>query len=99
MINFDLTGYETWWGYELSEGGLRKLCCAMAVLGSPRLILIDEVSTGLDPVSRKYLWEGMRKQSYNSVVLVTTHTMEETEALATKIGMMAQGRFRCIGTL
>ena len=61
MIHFELSGYASWRAYELRESELRRLCCAMAVLGSPKLILIDEVTTGLDPVFHKIIWEGIRK--------------------------------------
>ena len=62
-------------------------------------MLVDEVSAGVDPVARRKVWKGMRFEGQNSALLLTTHTMEEAESLASKIGIMASGRFKCFGSL
>lgn len=69
------------------------------MLGSPKVMIVDEVSAGVDPVARRIVWKGMRFEADQSALLLTTHTMEEAEALATNIGIMASGKLKCMGTL
>lgn len=71
----------------------------MALMGNPKLMLVDEVSAGVDPVARRKVWKAMRYEGENSALLLTTHTMEEAESLATKIGIMARGKLKCFGSL
>ncbi len=62
-------------------------------------MFLDEASAGVDPVSRRKLWKVIKKTaSKNTAIIVTTHTLEEAEALASKIGIMVDGRLRCIGS-
>lgn len=62
-------------------------------------MFVDEVSAGVDPVARRKIWKAMRFESDKSALLLTTHTMEEAESLATKIGIMVAGKLKCFGTL
>jgi ABC-type multidrug transport system ATPase subunit len=62
-------------------------------------MIVDEVSTGVDPVARRIVWKGMRFEAQNSALLLTTHTMEEAEAIASRIGIMVKGQIQCLGTL
>lgn len=86
----------------LSGGNKRKLSVAIAMIGEPRVVFLDEPSTGMDPVARRYMWDVIaalttRANSQCSVIL-TTHSMEEAEALCTRIGIMVNGQLRCLGT-
>jgi len=99
IARFGLTEFTNTLAGALSGGNKRKLCCAMSMLGNPKVIFVDEASAGVDPVSRRAMWKGMRYESINSSLILTTHTMEEAEALASKIGIMASGRFKCFGSL
>jgi ATP-binding cassette subfamily A (ABC1) protein 3 len=99
MHRFELTEFADTKAEFLSGGNKRKLCCAMAMLGNPKVIFVDEASTGVDPVSRRVMWKGMRYESTNSALILTTHTLEEAEALASKIGIMVAGQFKCFGSL
>ena len=82
----------------LSGGMKRKLCVAIALIGDPRVVLLDEPSAGLDPVSRRNLWSViLRTMSHRSVIL-TTHSMEEAEVLCHRIGIMVQGQLRALGS-
>merc|ERR1711998_806066 len=82
----------------LSGGMKRKLCVAIALIGDPEVVLLDEPSAGLDPVSRRNLWNViLRTMSERSVVL-TTHSMEEAEALCKRIGIMVKGQLQALGT-
>ena len=85
----------------LSGGNKRKLSFAIATLGNPSLVFLDEPSSGMDPESRRFMWNAIAKftgrNSKNSVIL-TTHLMEEAEALGTRIGIMVNGSFQCLGS-
>ena len=87
--------------WKLSGGNKRKLCSAISLLGHPAIILMDEPTTGLDPKSRREVWELIRSQisgEHKSAVVLTSHSMEEVEALSTKMGIMVAGNFRCFGS-
>ena len=71
----------------LSGGMKRKLCVAIALIGDPEVVLLDEPSAGLDPVSRRNLWNVILRTMSNRAVILTTHSMEEAEALSTKMGI------------
>ena len=86
---------------KLSGGNKRKLSVAIAIVGSPPIILLDEPSAGMDPKARRFMWEVVANIASNktSAVILTTHSMEEAEALSTKMGIMvAGGIFKCFGT-
>uniref|UniRef100_A0A452IH84 P-type phospholipid transporter n=1 Tax=Gopherus agassizii TaxID=38772 RepID=A0A452IH84_9SAUR len=83
-----------------SGGNKRKLSTAIALLGAPPVIFLDEPTTGMDPRARRFLWNcilGVIKEG-RSVVL-TSHSMEECEALCTRMAIMVNGRFRCLGSV
>ena len=98
----DLTDHYKKLSCNLSGGNKRKLQVAIALLGSPKIILLDEPSTGMDPEARRHMWSVIEKistQDKRSTVILTTHSMEEAEALSTKMGIMARGGvFRCFGS-
>lgn len=84
----------------LSGGNKRKLCVALAMIGNPPIIFLDEPSAGMDPESRRFMWSVVGKiaQKKTSAVVLTTHSMEEAEALSTKMGIMVKGGiFKCFG--
>lgn len=63
-----------------------------------RAVFLDEPTTGLDPVTRRAVWRTIEEAKHNKVFLLTTHSMDEAEALSQYIGIMAAGQMRCIGT-
>ena len=71
---------------------------AMAMFSNPDLILLDEASAGIDPYSRRRLWKTIRTRGKSSALVVTTHSMEEAEALGTKMAILVDGKFKCFGT-
>ncbi|XP_051046373.1 glucosylceramide transporter ABCA12 [Phodopus roborovskii] len=83
-----------------SYGTKRKLSTALALIGKPSILLLDEPSSGMDPKSKRHLWRIISEevQSKCSVIL-TSHSMEECEALCTRLAIMVNGRFQCIGSL
>lgn len=82
-----------------SGGNRRKLSTVMALVGSPPLVFLDEPTSGVDPVSRRKVWQAITSavQNGQSVVL-TSHSMEECEALCSRIIIMSRGTLRCVGT-
>ena len=85
----------------LSGGNKRKLNTALAMLGAPRIFVLDEPTAGLDPVSKRYFWKSMRfcKENFSGAFLLTTHTANEAEALSDKIGIIVNGQLVRINTL
>jgi ABC-type multidrug transport system ATPase subunit len=82
----------------LSGGMKRRLSVAISGIGNPRIIIMDEPTTGLDPVSRRKVWELIQKLKKDRVVILTTHSMEEADVLSDKIAIIASGKFKCVGT-
>ncbi|XP_062285528.1 retinal-specific phospholipid-transporting ATPase ABCA4-like isoform X3 [Scomber scombrus] len=83
-----------------SGGNKRKLSTAIAMIGCPAVVLLDEPTTGMDPHSRRFLWNAIMSviQDGRAVVL-TSHSMEECEALCTRLAIMVNGTFKCLGTI
>ncbi|XP_046522805.1 phospholipid-transporting ATPase ABCA3 isoform X3 [Equus quagga] len=82
-----------------SGGNKRKLSTGIALLGEPAVIFLDEPSTGMDPVARRLLWDTVaRARESGKAIVITSHSMEECEALCTRLAIMAQGQFKCLGS-
>jgi ABC-2 type transport system ATP-binding protein len=85
---------------KLSGGLKRRVMVGIATLGHPRLIVLDEPTTGLDPQSRRDLWALLRRyQEQGATVLLTTHYMEEAEALCDRVGIIQHGNLLALDTL
>uniref|UniRef100_A0A8C0WAD8 ABC transporter domain-containing protein n=1 Tax=Castor canadensis TaxID=51338 RepID=A0A8C0WAD8_CASCN len=82
-----------------SGGNKRKLSTAIALIGEPAVIFLDEPSTGMDPVARRLLWDTVaRARESGKAIVITSHSMEECEALCTRLAIMVQGQFKCLGS-
>ncbi|XP_035822658.1 uncharacterized protein [Zea mays] len=81
-----------------SGGMKRRLSVAVALIGSPKVVYMDEPSTGLDSRSRSDLWSIIRRAKKDCTIILTTHSMEEAEQLCDRIGIFINGSFHCIGT-
>ena len=83
----------------LSGGEQRRLGVALALLGNPEVVFLDEPSTGLDVEARRLMWDTMRSfHERGGTVLLTTHYLEEAEALAERIAVINRGRLVAEGT-
>lgn len=100
LHEMDLVNYEHKLAGSLSGGNKRKLSVAIALIGAPRIVFLDEPSTGMDPVARRFMWRVISRLSARKecALMLTTHSMEEAEALCGRIGIMVGGRLRCIGS-
>uniref|UniRef100_A0A9J8AW70 ATP-binding cassette, sub-family A (ABC1), member 3b n=1 Tax=Cyprinus carpio carpio TaxID=630221 RepID=A0A9J8AW70_CYPCA len=82
-----------------SGGNKRKLSAGMALIGGPPVIFLDEPSTGMDPVARRLLWDAItRTRESGKAIIITSHSMEECEALCTRLAVMVNGQFKCLGS-
>jgi len=85
---------------DLSGGNKRKVSSAIAFIGRPSVVFLDEPTTGMDPAARRYLWTVIKNaRDLGMTIVLTTHSMEECEALATKLGIMVNGQLKCLGSV
>ena len=82
----------------LSGGTQRRLSIAMALITDPEILFLDEPTLGLDVLARRELWSAIEKLKGKITIILTTHYMEEAEALSDRIGVMEKGKLRAIGT-
>ena len=83
---------------KLSGGWQRRVSIAMALISEPRILFLDEPTLGLDVMARHDLWEAIRSLKGKITIILTTHYMEEAEALSDRIGIMKNGRLLAVGT-
>jgi ABC-2 type transport system ATP-binding protein len=83
---------------KLSGGWQRRVSIAMALIGEPSVLFLDEPTQGLDVIARSELWDVIRALKTKCTVILTTHYMEEAEALSDRIGIMKDGRLLKVGT-
>ena len=84
---------------KLSGGWQRRVSIAMALISEPRILFLDEPTLGLDVLARHDLWEVIRSLKGKITIILTTHYMEEAEALSDRIGVMKNGRLLAVGTV
>ena len=82
----------------LSGGWQRRLSIAMALCSDPKVLFLDEPSLGLDVLVRRELWDVIRELKGHVTIVLTTHYLEEAEALCDRVGVMAHGRLVAVGT-
>ncbi|XP_069681458.1 phospholipid-transporting ATPase ABCA3-like isoform X2 [Periplaneta americana] len=99
ITQMGLTEYENRQCGTYSGGNKRKLNAAMALIGNPPIIFLDEPTSGVDPVSRRKLWNVMSSvQKSGQSIVLTSHSMEECEALCNRLAIMVGGQFMCMGS-
>jgi len=97
----DLVGLHEWKGQvarNLSGGSKRKLQFALAVMADPQLLVLDEPTAGMDPASRHVVWASIRSTVASRACVLTTHSMDEADALVSRIGIITSGTMRAVGT-
>lgn len=83
---------------KLSGGWQRRLSIAMALISEPKILFLDEPTLGLDVLARSDLWDNIRALKGKVTIILTTHYMEEAEALSDRIGIMKSGKLLALGT-
>ena len=84
---------------KLSGGWQRRVSIAMALISEPKILFLDEPTLGLDVIARPDLWEVIRSLKGEVTIILTTHYMEEAEALSDRIGIMKNGSLLAVGTV
>jgi ATP-binding cassette subfamily A (ABC1) protein 3 len=83
-----------------SGGMKRRLSVGIAMIGDPPVVLLDEPTSGVDPVSRRQFWDVISAaQALGQSVILTSHSMDEIEVLCSRLGIMVNGRFQCLGSV
>ncbi|MBE6951515.1 MAG: ABC transporter ATP-binding protein [Ruminococcaceae bacterium] len=95
----DLDGVLSRKAGRLSGGWQRRVSIAMALIGEPRILFLDEPTLGLDVLARHELWDVIRALKGNVTMILTTHYLEEAAALSDRIGIMKSGRLLVVGTV
>jgi len=96
---FSLSEVENSKAKTLSGGWQRKLSIAMALITEPQVLFLDEPTLGLDVLARRELWKEIESLKGKITIILTTHYMEEAEALSDEIAVMAKGKLKAVGTL
>ena len=99
MSKFELDGVRNKKAKQLSGGMQRRLSIAMALISNPQILFLDEPTLGLDVLARRELWASIGALKGKVTIILTTHYLEEVEALADRIGIMANGKLTAIGTV
>ena len=99
LQRMDLTLYADRQAGTYSGGNKRKLSVALSLVGEPEVVFLDEPSTGMDPEARRFMWDVISSMMVGRTIVLTSHSMEECEALCNRIGIMVSGEFKCLGSL
>lgn len=98
LERFSLGSVEKKRAGKLSGGWQRRLSLAMALISEPQVLFLDEPTLGLDVLARSELWDAIRALKGKTTIILTTHYMEEAEALSDRIGIMRDGKLLALGT-
>uniref|UniRef100_A0A803XWZ7 ABC transporter domain-containing protein n=1 Tax=Meleagris gallopavo TaxID=9103 RepID=A0A803XWZ7_MELGA len=98
LVQLDLTDLQDVHADSLSGGQKRKLSLAIAILGDPQVLLLDEPMVGLDPCSRHQVWELLAERRAGRVTLICTQSVEEADACADRKAFLSNGRLQCVGS-
>ncbi|MGI6312282.1 MAG: ABC transporter ATP-binding protein [Bacteroidales bacterium] len=83
----------------LSGGMQRRLSIAMALITDPEILFLDEPTLGLDVIARRELWSNIKKLKEKTTIILTTHYLEEAEALSDRVAIIQKGRIKAVGTV
>jgi len=84
---------------QLSGGMQRRLSIAMALITNPQILFLDEPTLGLDVLSRRELWAAIKALKGKVTMILTTHYLDEVEALSDRVGVMVGGKLAAVGTV
>lgn len=99
LKQFDLSEKKTSFVKKLSGGQKQKLAIILALIGNPKILVLDEISTGLDPHARVQIWGKIKELNKQGItILMTTHFMEEAEQLCDRVCLLVNGKIKASGT-
>jgi ATP-binding cassette, subfamily A (ABC1), member 5 len=82
----------------LSGGQKRKLCIAISLIGDPKILILDEPTSGMDPQSRRLVWNLLHSLRNDRIILLATHFMDEADILADRKAIIVKGKLKCMGS-
>ncbi|KAG8510526.1 ATP-binding cassette sub-family A member 13 [Galemys pyrenaicus] len=97
LEDVELTQHQNKQTHTLSGGMKRKLSIGIAFIGRSRTVILDEPTSGVDPCSRRSIWDILLKYREGRTVIFTTHHLDEAEALSDRVAVLQQGQLRCCG--
>uniref|UniRef100_A0A5F9D279 Cholesterol transporter ABCA5 n=1 Tax=Oryctolagus cuniculus TaxID=9986 RepID=A0A5F9D279_RABIT len=98
LLDLDMQAIKDNQAKKLSGGQKRKLSLGIAVLGNPKVLLLDEPTAGMDPCSRHIVWNLLKYRKANRVTVFSTHFMDEADILADRKAVISQGILKCVGS-
>jgi len=98
LSDLDLTEQKDQAAHTLSGGQKRKLSVAISMIGDSKVIMLDEPTSGMDTTARRRLWEMLKKNKEDRIVILTTHYMDEADILGDRICIMTEGEVECTGS-
>ncbi|XP_037610037.1 ATP-binding cassette sub-family A member 5 isoform X1 [Sebastes umbrosus] len=98
LKDLDLEKIKTAQAKNLSGGQKRKLSVGIAILGDPKILLLDEPTAGMDPCSRHQVWSLLKSRRAGRVTVLSTHYMDEADILADRKAVISQGQLKCVGS-
>uniref|UniRef100_A0A8D2BEU3 Cholesterol transporter ABCA5 n=1 Tax=Sciurus vulgaris TaxID=55149 RepID=A0A8D2BEU3_SCIVU len=98
LLDLDMQPIKDNQAKKLSGGQKRKLSLGIAVLGNPKILLLDEPTAGMDPCSRHIVWNLLKYRKANRVTVFSTHFMDEADILADRKAVISQGMLKCVGS-
>ncbi|CAG2105325.1 unnamed protein product [Medioppia subpectinata] len=98
LLRMDLLGNRWTHSKDLSGGQKRKLCIALALIGDPKVVVLDEPTSGVDVAIRRQIWSILQSHKANKTIIMTTHFMEEADILCDRKAILTKGSLRCVGS-
>ena len=98
LKQFDMTSVSDIIAKNLSAGQRRKLSIMIALVGGSEVIFLDEPSSGMDITSRRAMWDTLKNIATDKIIVLTTHFMEEAAVLGKRIGIISDGKMKCVGS-
>lgn len=98
IVDIELAEKSNSLAQDLSGGQKRKLCLALALIGKSKFIMLDEPTSGMDITAKRQMWDFLKAHKKDKIILLTTHSLEEAEFLADRIGIVKDGKLICCGS-
>ena len=98
IVDVDLSSKSKTYAKNLSGGQKRKLSVGIALIGNSKLVMLDEPTSGMDLTARRRIWDMLKRNKQERIIILTTHYMDEADILGDRIAIMASGKIKCCGS-